>query len=319
MSDKIKPNQNHSAAVDITGNDFYPRYLAAKKSIDDRALNRHVWETLRQALAQTPGREPLRILEIGAGIGTMFQRVMEQGLLSGPATYVLSDSDPGQLGAARKYLSKWAQSQDRTLTWSGDNHGRLRSAGAEVSVELIPAGAQELAGPSGAPGPFHLLMAHAVLDLLDFPLILPGILHRLTQNGLAYLTCNFDGETLFLPEWDGEEKIMQGYHDSMEARLSGASRTGRRLLGFIQRPGLELLAAGSSDWVIHPRNAGYSDDERFFLHAIIETVARELGQKNSLPGLAAWARLRHRQVEDGQLSFLARHIDLLARRRGVLS
>jgi hypothetical protein len=82
---------------------------------------------------------------------------------------------------------------------------------------------------------------------------------------------------------------------------------------------LELLAAGSSDWVIHPRNAGYSEDERFFLHAIIETIERELDQKYSLPGLAAWARLRHRQVEDGQLSFLARHIDLLARRRGVLS
>jgi SAM-dependent methyltransferase len=315
----MKPNQNHSAAVDITGNDFYPRYLAAKKSIDDRASNRHVWETLRQALAQTPGREPLHILEIGAGIGTMFQRVMEQGLLSGPATYVLSDSDPGQLSEARKYLSKWAQSQDRTLTWSGVNHGRLRSAGTEVFIELIPAGAQELADPSGAPGPFHLLMAHAVLDLLDFPAILPGILQRLAQNGLAYFTCNFDGETLFLPEWDGEEKIMQGYHDAMEARLSGASRTGRRLLSFIQRPGLELLAAGSSDWVIHPRNAGYSDDERFFLHAIIETVERELSQKNILPGLAAWARLRHRQVGDGRLSFLARHIDLLARRRGVLS
>jgi hypothetical protein len=315
----MKPNQNHSAAVDITGNDFYPRYLAAKKSIDDRALNRHVWETLHQALAQTPGWEQLHILEIGGGIGTMFQRVMEKGLLSGPATYVLSDSDPGQLSAARKYLSKWAKSQGRTLTWSGENHGQLRSAGAEASVELIPAGAQELADPSGALGPFHLIIAHAVLDLLDFPAILPGILQRLTQNGLAYLTCNFDGETLFLPEWDGEEKIMRSYHDSMEARLSGARRTGRRLFSFIQRPGLELLAAGSSDWVIHPRTAGYSDDERFFLHAIIETVEKELAPKNSLPGLGAWARLRHQQVEDGQLSFLARNIDLLARRRGVLS
>jgi len=307
------------AAVDITANDFYPRYLTAKKSIDDRALNQRVWETLHQALAQAIGREPLNILEIGSGIGTMLERIIERGLLTGPVAYVATDSDPGQLRAARLYLSQWARRRSHTLTWSAENLGRVQTAGADVSVVLIPGSAEELADRSDALAPFHLLMAHAVLDLVDFPVVLPRLLERLKENGLAYLTCNFDGETVFLPQWHGEQEIIRLYHASMDARLTGASHTGRRLLAFLQRPGLELLAAGPSYWTIHPRDAGYSADEIFFLHAIIETVERELEKKNNPPpGLAAWARLRHQQAEDGELSFQARHLDLLVRRQGPL-
>ena len=209
-TEKINANQVHRAAAGIAGNDFHPRYLAAKKSIDDRALNRHVRETLRQALLRFPEREPLQILEIGAGIGTMLQRVVEQGLLFGPAVYVLSDSDPEQLVAARAYLSKWARSQGRPLTWTGKNRGRLRTTDAEVSIELLAADARTLAGRTGVPGPYHLLVAHAVLDLLDFPTILPGLLQQLNPNGLAYLTCNFDGETLFLPACPGAPRLHGG-------------------------------------------------------------------------------------------------------------
>jgi hypothetical protein len=171
-------------------------------------------------------------------------------------------------------------------------------------------------------GTFHLVIAHAVLDLLDLPAVLPGLLAQLTSNGLAYCTCNFDGATHFLPEYPGgeEQEILRRYHASMEARRTGASRTGRRLLSLLQGPGFELLAAGSSDWVIHPRNGTYSGDEVVFLHALIATVEQELAGKSgpAPPGLAAWARTRHRQVEAGALTFLARNLDLLARRRPSL-
>jgi len=152
--------------------------------------------------------------------------------------------------------------------------------------------------------------------------VLPGLLAQLTNNGLAYCTCNFDGATHFLPEYPGgeEQEILRRYHASMEARRTGASRTGRRLLNLLQGPGLELLAVGSSDWVIYPRNETYSRDEVLFLHALIATVEQELAGKSGPvpPGLAAWARTRHRQVETGALTFLARNLDLLARRRSSL-
>ncbi len=322
QQDNFLPRQNQQAPADDSGSGFDPRYLAAKKTIDDRALNHHVWETLRQALPQNTGNEPMNILEIGAGIGTMLERMVDRELLTGPVTYMATDSDPGQLRAARNYLVHWAKKRGHVLTWSGAHRARLSSTRADIALVLEPASAEELADCPDSQGPFHLLVAHAVLDLVDFPAVLPRLFTRLTKNGLAYFTCNFDGETIFLPECHGEEAIMKLYHASMEARLLGASHTGRRLMTFLQAPGMELLAAGSSDWLVHPRNRRYTRDEAFFLHALVETVAGELTTKPRSPSgsadIATWARWRHRQIEIGELSLLARHLDLLARRRPTL-
>jgi SAM-dependent methyltransferase len=305
-----------------TDTGFDPRYLAVKKSIDDRALNRYVWAALRQALPQTTGAAPANILEIGAGIGTMLARLVDWGLLTGPATYLATDCDAGQIRFAQNYLSTWAEQRGHALFWTGDQRGRLRTATNEISLVFETVRAEALASRTNTLGTFHLLIAHAVLDLIDLSATLPGLLAHLTQNGLAYCTCNFDGSTLFFPEYHGtdETEFLKRYHASMEARLTGASHTGRRLLTFLQRPGMELLAAGSSDWVIHPSNNGYSEDETFFLHSLIATVERELaGETGPAPsGLATWARTRHQQVEAGTVSFLARNLDFLARRQPSL-
>lgn len=309
----------HAVATD-TG--FDPHYLAVKKSIDDRALNRYVWAALQQALAQTTAAAPVNILEIGAGIGTMLARMVDWGLLTIPTSYLGTDCDAGQIGFARHYLSTWAEQRGHALLWTGDRQGRLQTTTNDISLVFETVRAEALASRTNTPGAFHLLIAHAVLDLIDLSATLPGLLAHLTQDGLAYCTCNFDGSTLFFPEYHGkgEKGFLKRYHASMESRLSGASHTGRRLLTFLQRPGLELLAAGSSDWVIHPLNNGYSQDEAFFLHSLIATVERELtGESGPAPSrLSAWARTRHQQVEAGTLSFLARNLDLLARRQPSL-
>jgi hypothetical protein len=308
-------SENRQAIAGKADGSFDSRYLAAKKTIDDQSLNHHVWETLHHSLQQTSGSKSLNILEIGTGIGTMLERMIDRDLLTSPATYVATDSDPGQLEAARQYLSQWAKRRGHALLWSGEYDGKLRTPRTAISLRLALASAEELAGRADTLSPFHLVIAHAVLDLVDFPVLLPRILSRLTDYGIAYFTCNFDGETFFLPETEDDQEIIGLYHASMETRLRGASRTGRRLLSFLQGPHLDLLAAGSSDWIVHPRDRGYSTDEAFFLHAIINTVERELAKKSSPPSrLAAWASLRRRQVEAGELSLLARHLDLLARR-----
>jgi len=309
--------------VDEIKEGFYPRYLAAKKGIDDRALNRQVWETLRQALPQSTGRGPATILEIGAGIGTMLERIVDWGVLTGPATYLLTDSARDHLRAARRHIAEWAGHQGYDLVWQGEESGLLRTASVEVSLVFEAASAEELAGRADTYGPFHLLIAHAVLDLIDFPAVLPRLLTRLEVKGLAYLTCNFDGDTVFLPEYHGDEEreIISRYHASMEARVSGASHTGSRLVTFLHDLRMEILVAGRSDWAVHPQNSVYPMDEAFFLNAIIDTVEQELTH-NSGPApsaLAAWAKTRRWQVEAGELSFLARHLDLLARSPTPLS
>jgi len=55
----------------------FPRYLLSKQSVDDRALNRVVLDALR---ANLPA-EPVRIIEVGAGIGTMLARLVRGNIV----------------------------------------------------------------------------------------------------------------------------------------------------------------------------------------------------------------------------------------------
>src|SRR5215472_9952143 len=65
----------------------YARYLAAKTTVDDRALNRHVLAELCRLM---PAGAP-RVLEVGAGLGTMVTRLMEWGAVGG-GEYILLDA-----------------------------------------------------------------------------------------------------------------------------------------------------------------------------------------------------------------------------------
>src|SRR6266568_853582 len=64
----------------------YARYLAAKTTVDDRALNRHVLAELCRLM---PAGAP-QVLEVGAGLGTMVARLMDWGAV-GAGEYILLD------------------------------------------------------------------------------------------------------------------------------------------------------------------------------------------------------------------------------------
>ena len=74
------------------------RYLASKTSVDDRALNTHVWASLVQHLPKHP-----RILEIGAGIGTMLERFVARDAFS-RAHYTAIDKEPSNIAQAKQRL-----------------------------------------------------------------------------------------------------------------------------------------------------------------------------------------------------------------------
>ena len=91
------------------------------------------------------------------------------------------------------------------------------------------------------------------------------------------------------------------YHRSMDSRRcrgrpSGGSRTGRRLFGRLKETGAELIAAGSSDWVVFPGPDGYTGDEAYFLHFIIDTISQALHGHPELAGSRFQASIdqRHR-------------------------
>ena len=81
------------------------RYLAAKKGLDDRSLNRHVWDPLVRAVQDRPDSSPLRVLEVGCGIGTMVERLLDWGLLT-RAAYTGIDVEAELIRAAGVRLQR---------------------------------------------------------------------------------------------------------------------------------------------------------------------------------------------------------------------
>src|ERR1700729_1667458 len=81
----------------------YARYLAAKTTVDDRALNGHVLAELRRLM---PAGAP-RVLEVGAGLGTLVARLLDWGVIA-PGEYVLLDPERGLRDQSRRWLRDWA-------------------------------------------------------------------------------------------------------------------------------------------------------------------------------------------------------------------
>lgn len=291
----------------------YRRYLAAKTTVDDRALNLRVWNALAAALSDTERTTPLRILELGAGIGTMIERTLGQGLLQS-AGYTAIDLDPENIAEAARRLPEWAAAHGydvraEPLTLSGGDQ--------TVRVALEAIDVFDLVARERGRRDVDLTITHAFLDLVDVDALLPGLLSLLKPGGLLYATVNFDGMTLFEPEIDPalDRRIESLYHQTMNAR-SGGSHSGRRLFSQLTNAGVEILEAGSSDWVVHPGSSGgYPADEAYFLHHIVNTVSealRDHPELNAVP-FTEWVAKRHAQVERAELVYIAHQLDLLAR------
>jgi SAM-dependent methyltransferase len=281
------------------------RYLASKRSVDDRALNRLVWDAMIAAARDpsaslrvfpyTRGDGP-RVLELGGGIGTMVDRVAEEGRLL-PGSWTMIDAQPALIAKARQRLAHTAPFPLELLATDLDTY---------------------LALPFR---PFDLVIANAFLDLLDPPRALPRLAGLCRPGGLFLFSITFDGLTVLEPEIDRDldTRIVELYHRTMDERMtsgerSGDSRCGRHLLTLLPRCGYRIMAAGSSDWIVHPRNGEYPADERFFLSCILGFFEESLSARPELDRatLDRWLRARREQLAAGELVFMAHQLDVLA-------
>jgi len=261
------------------------------------------------------------VLEVGAGIGGMIERLLER-LELGHVEYVALDSDPAHPAEAARRLQAWLARRAGGWASLGERHWRMETAGARVDVQWVTASLFDEAVPDG---PFDVLLAHAFLDLVDLDRALPRLLTRLGPGAVFYASLNFDGLTAFLPELDPEldRIIVDAYHATMDARRdgthpSGDSRTGRRLLTVLPRHGAKVVAAGASDWVIFPRDGTYPEGEAAVLAAILDLVEGALRASPAVAAerLATWIAHRRRQVQDAQLVYIAHQLDVLSRLPG---
>jgi SAM-dependent methyltransferase len=297
----------------------FVRYLAAKKGLDDRSLNRPVWDALMRAVKDRADSSPLRVLEVGCGIGTMVERLLDWGLLT-RAAYTGIDVEAGLIRAAGVRLHNYAAARQASLIQASGGVMRFRAPAQDVRITLEAADLFDFLDRDPEKSTWDLLVAHAVLDLIDLAAVLPRLLSRLAPGGLFSFSLNFDGATILEPPIDPDlDALIEAlYHRTMDRRLcrgrpSGGSRTGRRLFGALRDAGARVAAAGSSDWVVFPGPDGYPGDEAFFLHFIIDTIGRAL---HGHPGLEmnrfqAWIAERHRQIESAELTYIAHQLDVM--------
>ena len=297
------------------------RYLAAKKSVDDRALNWQVWQRLVAALPRATTEQPLHILEVGAGIGSMVERLLAGDLLT-HASYTAIDQAPTLLAEACRRLRQWARERGFQVDENRQGQLHVRRAEQHITIETEAIDVAHFVAREHGHRAWDLLIGQAFLDLIDMPTTLPGLCSLVRPGGLMYFPTTFDGDTGMQPESDAEfdRAIEACYHQAIDQRVldgepSGDSRAGRRLFAHLRTAAVDVLAAGGSDWVVFAGANGYPADEAYFLHDIIHTIDLALTGHPHLDAerLGAWVAQRHAQIEQGVLVYIAHQLDVLGR------
>lgn len=287
----------------------FPHYLQSKQTVDDRALNKDVFAALKANLP----RPPICIIEIGAGIGTMFTRLIEWELLTN-AEYLALDEMDENIAHASEWIPQWAESAGLKAEKVTENRIRLQDQVRDIRITFEHADVFDFINTN--PPKSDLLIVHAVLDLFPLPESLPK-LFSLTKS-LAWLTINFDGLTTFEPTIDTalDTTIERLYHESMDTRTTGGdSQTGRHLFSHLRSVNAQILAAGASDWVVHSINEKYPADEKYFLFFILHFFEESLTGHKELDGkaFADWLSKRRAQIERGELVYISHQMDFLAK------
>jgi len=293
----------------------FPHYLLSKQSVDDRALNKDVLNALK---INVPDQH-IRVIEVGAGIGTMLKRLIRWNVIH-KTEYILVDEMAENIEYASVWIPQFAAEAGLDVEQGAENQLRVFDDMHDVRICLECADVFDFIQKNKEPA--DLLIAHAFLDLLPMPESLPK-LFSLTK-GLAWLTVNFDGVTSLEPTIDAEldKKIERLYHKTMDTRTTGGdSKSGRHLFGHLRSIDAEILAAGASDWVVHAVNGKYLEDEEYFLHFILHFFEESLTSHPELDANAFsdWLAKRRAQVERGELVYIAHQMDFLVKRNAELS
>ncbi|QUO47562.1 hypothetical protein [Halorubrum ruber] len=306
----------------------FRRYLRAKQSVDDRALDRRLLGILRERLAEravaTEG--PLRVLEVGAGVGTMVARLIDWEVLPpGETRYVAVDRDPDALAGLGPFLREWAAERDAptSIDDGGDDDALVVETDART-VRVEPVAADAPAYAAAHAGESDALIGMALLDVLGLDRLDP-LLDALAPGGTYYFPITFDGATRFRPARPDDREVERLYHRHMDEKPGGNSRAGGAALARLREAdGSTLLGAAGSDWIARPADgeAGYPGDEAFFLRHILDTVEAAVGEviadggetgSVSADDLDAWLEIRRGQVDSGTLVYLTHQLDLIGR------
>ncbi|AUV83620.1 hypothetical protein C2R22_19850 [Salinigranum rubrum] len=310
----------------------FERYLSAKATVDDRALNREVLARFRDDVLTQ--REP-RILEAGAGTAAFCRRFLSWEDLP-DCTYVAVDTDPDLLATARERVLEAAREEGFSASLADpslapgpvpDVDGAttvaaIRLSGpARIDVYLVAGDALAVASRG-----WDVLVAQAFVDLLSPPDV-ERLVSGVAAGGPVYFPITFDGGTAFSPPHPADDAVLDAYHATMVGDGEGdrlGARAGRRLRTLLPDFGVDLVSVGDSDWCVEPtdragegagdESKSYPADEAYFLAVLVDTVADAVRGRLSDETVDAWLTARKRQRDTGELRFGARNLDLYGQR-----
>jgi hypothetical protein len=236
------------------------------------------------------------------------------------ATYTAIDADPETIAESRRHLPAWMTQHGFNVQEETATRQRFGRDGHNIVVEAEAIDVQRFVARTSGCRVWDLVIAHAVLDLLDL-YHATGSRVTVAARWAVLFTIAFDGATILQPVIDPalDVQIETLYHQTMDLRriagqLSGDSYTGRHLFGHLRTAGVEILDAASSDWVIFAGPQGIPA-MKLFLHFIIHTIGTALRGHPELDPvrLLSWIAQRHAQVEAGSLVYIAHQLDFLGR------
>jgi len=300
----------------------FVEYLTAKRSVDDRALNRRVWDEFVSGLTDraTATDRPLRIVEVGAGVGSMVARLADWERLPGTVSYRAVDVSDECVTAARERVPEWLSAAGYATTVDdGVVTAELPDGDMRFEISFETADAREIVDDADA------VIAAAFLDIVDPDRLLASLRDVLRPDGSLYAPCTFDGATHFSPAHPDDGRIESLYHRHMDEirERPGSSRAARDVLERAPTHGYDVTAVGGGDWVVRPRGGTYPNGEDAFLDHLLATIDGALADypadtlDPSVP--EAWVSTRRAQLADGEFGLVAHHLDLLARLRSPRS
>jgi SAM-dependent methyltransferase len=290
-------------------------YLEARIALDERSLNADVREACFGRLAAKRG--VVHCLDVGTGTGAMVRRILKRQL-GVPLAITALDHDPTLLDIAVGAIG----GQLRQLDYRTAVYPRRIEAEGNGSTVRVDFECRSLCEFRTDAHRYDLITAASFMDIVPIAPALSRFSEWLAPDGMFYAPLNYDGDTALFPLFGDaafEAAVLAQYDDSMERRRAGdeaigGSRSGRRLHSALIQKNFRVVAYGSSDWNITPRDGRYRGHDGVVLHALLSTIRREGQTAAALDDrrLAEWCDQRRAQIERSALGMIVHQIDILA-------
>ena len=292
MSPTDKPTDGAATEMSTDGGDHpekspHATYLTAKRTLDDRSMNRDVLAQFAAALPPEP-----TILEVGAGTLTMVERLAEWEVLDG-GEWVAVDTHEPALRSGRARLG--ARADGELL---GDGLGESIRLG-DLTIECSVGDAFDFT--ARVDQQFDAVVGCAFFDVVD---PVPALESLGEVAPLVYAPITYDGETSLSPTDPDDPAVFDAYHQHMRAFRPGSPEGATALADAAST----VIASAPSPWRIEPP---YTDDDRLVLAHLLDTIESAVAETGK--DISAWTERRRAAVASSDLTYIARNRDLLIR------